>query len=677
MKPQHESKLKYVVYGIVFVVVMYLCFHFSYAVGYTESMIEKGALDSSNKMSTVLSTFNHTLTAKPFDFVIVSGYTGKYLFYGVCLWLLIVATIEVSKRKYIKGKEFGTARWGKQSDIESLFADNIAKKEMAAASKKYSGEKLQMKKAEIAARYKDMDMPLTMTEKISFINNQSINMNTLIVGGSGTGKTRGYVMPNLLQAHSSFVFTDPKGEILEKGGTFLEKERGYKVRALDLVDKEKSSCFNPILYLHPERQGYEERVVALVETVMLNTDGGEKKEGTDPFWPKAERMFMQALLYAIPKAFTEECQTFTTMLELIAMLEIKDSSIEDYNSDLDIFFRKYAEEFGEEDFAYRTFSEFRTKAPDKTGNSVLMSILARLQPFRGAEIQRILGRDEMQLDRVGEEKTAIFIIVPPTDKTFSFVSGMLFTTLFQEIQYGASVVHRHEGQRLPVPVRFIFDEFANTCVVPNFVQLLSYARSFGVGMTIILQSLEQIKNAYEKEWGVIVDNCSSFLFLGGVRHIETLNYVRDLLGKATFDKKTTGRTRGRQGSSSVNEDVIGRGLMESDEIAKMPNTDCLLFITGRPPFYSKKYDYTKHPNYEFTSDSDRSLSYEHEANIYDEVKSDYEDDKYEDDIYEEDDEYVGLEELEEMEDEITMNVDQNSIMKTIAKYMDNLEYMAD
>ena len=215
----------------------------------------------------------------------------------------------------------------------------------------------------------------------------------------------------------------------------------------------------------------------------------------------------------------------------------------------------------------------------------------------------------MRLDRVGEEKTAIFVVVPPTDTTFNFIAGMLFTQLFQELQYCATQVHKHDGQRLPVPCRFILDEFANTCTIPNFVKILAYARSFGIGITPILQSLEQIKNMYKDEWGVIVDNCNELLYLGSITHMDTLEYISKLLGKGTFDKRTTGRTRGRQGSSSENFDVVGRELMTPDEIRQLKKEHCLLVIGGRSPFYSEKYDYTKHPNYRYTSDGNKAYSY--------------------------------------------------------------------
>jgi len=221
---------------------------------------------------------------------------------------------------------------------------------------------------------------------------------------------------------------------------------------------------------------------------------------------------------------------------------------------------------------------------------------------------------------VGEEKTALFVVVPPTDKSFNFIAGILFTQLFQELQYCAAQVHKQDGQRLPVPCRFILDEFANTCKIPNFVNILAYARSFGIGIVPILQSLEQIKNMYKDEWGVIIDNCNTLLFLGSIQHMDTLEYMSKLLGKGTYDKKTTGRTRGRQGSSSQNFDVVGRELMTPDEIRKLDKSKCLFIAGGRNPFYSDKYDYTTHPNYRYTSDSNKSYSYEYTPSVKAESK---------------------------------------------------------
>lgn len=462
----------------------------------------------------------------------------------------------------------------------------------------------------IKKKYKDADMLLTKSERIS-IYNWKLNNNTLILGGSGSGKTRGYVMPNILQAHSSFIVTDPKGEILEKAGYFLSEIKGYKIHVLNLDEKTMSDGYNPFTYIHPEREGYEERILSLIETIIINTDGGEKKGGSELFWDKAERLFLQAVFFFTCDGFIEEERTMNTVMELIAMLQIAEDE-DNYDSDLDYFAQIFERRHGSEHIGVKQWKEFRQKASGKTAKSIVISAVARLAPFRTSAVRKIFSYDSMHLDMVGEEKTAIFVVVPPTDTTFNFIAGMLFTQLFQELQYCATQKHKHDGQKLPVPCRFILDEFANTCKIPNFVKILAYARSFGIGIVPILQSLEQIKNMYKDEWGVIVDNCNELLYLGSITHKDTLEYMSFLLGKGTFDKKTTGRTRGKQGSSSENFDVVGRELMTPDEIRKLDKAHCLLVIGGRNPFFSEKYDYTKHPNYGFTSDANASYSYHYE-----------------------------------------------------------------
>lgn len=461
--------------------------------------------------------------------------------------------------------------------------------------------------AKIKAKYKDADMHFTRTERISFYN-WKLNQNTLILGGSGSGKTRGFVMPNVLQAHSSYIITDPKGEILEKAGYFLEKIKGYKIRVLNLDEKAQSDGYNPFVYIHADRAGYEERVMSLIEAIIINTDGGEKKGGSDPFWDKAERLFLQAIFFFTTDGFVEAERNMTTVFKLIGMLEIAEEE-DTRNSDLDIFARIFEAEHGEDHIGVQQYKEFRSKASGKTAKSIVISAIARLAPFRTSEVRRIFSYDTMLLDRVGEEKTAIFVVVPPTDSSFNFIAGMLFTQLFQELQYCATQVHKHDGQRLPVPCRFILDEFANTCTIPNFVKILAYARSFGIGIVPILQSLEQIKNMYKDEWGVIVDNCNTLLYLGSITHMDTLEYMSKLLGKGTFDKRTTGLTKGTQSSSNQNFDEVGRELMMPDEIRQMPKEDCLFIVGGRPGFYSKKYEYKEHPNYRFTSDANSEYSY--------------------------------------------------------------------
>lgn len=720
MEPRKKSSIDSVIYGVCLVIALYVAVHTATAYEYVSYMIQNGEIDHSSLVISVMNELSNRIALTPFEFVI-NSHTKTFLLYTVIGWFVVVMAIESSKKNYIHGKEFGTAKWGTLSDIKDLFAVNIMKKEIERAkqiktvwgrwkirnslykecerngkliekekiellkkrelgtggytkkihreeikkiqqetremvnlAKRQAWKPLQLKEdyqkrlnvikesplynederkiqetkarneykqqledffdtakniRKIEEKYKDADMILTATERISFYN-FVLNLNTLILGGSGSGKTRRYVMPNILQAHSSYIITDPKGEILEKAGYFLTVIKGYKVRVLNLDEKALSDGYNPFIYIHPEREGYEERVLSLIETLIINTDGGEKKNGTDPFWDKSERLFLQAIFFFTCDGFVAEERNMGTVLALIAMLKIAEDE-DNYDSDLDYFARLFAKKHGNDHIGVQQYKEFREKASGKTAKSIVISAVARLAPFRTKAVQRIFSYDSMCLDMVGEEKTAIFVVVPPTDTTFNFIAGMLFTQLFQELQYCATQVHKHDGQRLPVPCRFILDEFANTCTIPNFVKILAYARSFGIGITPILQSLEQIKNIYKDEWGVIVDNCNTLLYLGSITNMDTLEYMSKLLGKGTFDKRTTGRTRGRQGSSSENFDVVGRELLDPSEIRKLDTKKCLLIVSGRNPFYSEKYDYTNHPNYRYTSDANAAYSYSH------------------------------------------------------------------
>lgn len=741
MKPKKQSNAEYVLAAVALLIVIF----FSLKAGM--ALTDKVAIETAQGASVegvdgfnlFVECFNERLADPSLSFEWNES-VRKALMWGGFLWFIAVAQWFTSKRKYIKGKEFGTAEWGKEKDISDLFAVNLMNKEIKQAKqvrhiigryfekkkaykickknteeitavelerleqwkdenipqdrklnreqqkqkkeilKQYAAKKNEIEEraverlkesfaeawkpnklkrqyeidladityqyqqrisitteeqkqsAEKAAKdryqkglydfyngkgrvekvkkkYENADALFTKTERISIFN-YVLNNNTLILGGSGSGKTRGFVMPNILQAHSSFVITDPKGEILEKAGYFLETVKGYRIHVLNLDDKSKSDGYNPFVYIHPERQGYEERVLMLIEAIIINTDGGEKKGGSDPFWDKAERLFLQAIFFFTCDGFVPEEQTMNTVLALIGMLQIGEEE-DNRDSDLDYFAEIFKQKHGEEHIGVQQYKEFREKASGKTAKSIVISAVARLAPFRTSAVRRIFSYDTMQLDRLGEEKTAIFVVVPPTDTTFNFIAGMLFTQMFQELQYCATQVHKHDGQRLPIPVRFILDEFANTCTIPQFVKILAYARSFGIGIVPILQSLEQIKNMYKDEWGVIVDNCNTLLYLGSITHMDTLEYMSKLLGKGTFDKKTTGRTRGRSGSSSQNFDVIGRDLMDTAEIRKLPKPNCLLVVGGKDPFYSEKYDYLSHPSYKYTSDANRSYSYDY------------------------------------------------------------------
>ena len=722
MKPKKQSNAEYIIAAIALLVVIFL----SLKVGMALS--DKAAYETAQGIATE-GVDSFTLFFNCLEVQLASPSLAfewnenikSSLVWGCFLWFIVVAYWLTSRKKYITGKEYGTAEWGTRKDISDLFAVNLMNKELKQARrvrnkigrffvkkevyrtcKKNARERtaiemeleerldpymsLEKKKireeeteqrcleealieawepyklkqqyeidmadvafryqqkiaisteeqrqaAEGAAReryekglqdfyrgnnriekikkkYENADALLTKTEHISIFN-YVLNNNTLILGGSGSGKTRGFVLPNILQAHSSLVITDPKGEILEKVGYFLEMVKGYKIRVLNLDNKEKSDGYNPFVYVHPERDGYEERILTLIESIIINTDGGEKRGGSDPFWDKAERFFLQAIFFFTCDGFIAEERNMKTVLALIGMLQIAEEE-DNYDSDLDYFAEIFKEKYGEEHIGVQLYREFRQKASGKTAKSIVISAVARLAPFMTSAVRRIFSYDSMQLDRLGEEKTAVFVVVPPTDPTFNFIAGMLFTQMFQELQYCATQVHKHDGQRLPIPVRFILDEFANTCTIPQFVKIQAYARSFGIGIVPILQSLDQIKTMYKDEWGVIIDNCNTLLYLGGITHMDTLEYMSKLLGKGTFDKKTTGRTRGRSGTSNQNFDVIGRELMDASEIRKLEKENCLLMVGGRNPFYSEKYAYESHPNYKYTSDANHAYSYEYE-----------------------------------------------------------------
>ena len=550
------------------------------------------------------------LENKPLNIQYV-GSTLMFLGYGAGFCVFVWAYVTSTRKKLIPGKEFGTATWSKTGSINYLTAARQVKGAIKEAKKKKRRTKKPKKKRieAVKKKYRDSDILLTKTEKFCMYNRE-INNNTLVIGGAGSGKTRSFVLPNVLQAHSSYILTDPKGEIFHKTAFFLERVRKYKIRVLNLDVMGMSDGYNPFHYIHMERAGWEERVLTLIETIIINTDGGEKRYSSDPFWEKAERLFLQSLFFAVLQDFKPEDQTMNTVLRLMGDLQLEDDN-DSKNSQLDLYFEEFAEKYSADHIAVQQFREFRDKASGRTAKSIVISASARLSPFRISEVRRIFSYDNMCLDRVGEQKTAIFVIVPPTNKTFSFIAGMLFTQLFQELNHCALNVHKREGQRLPVPCRFILDEFANTCIIPNFIQILAYARSLGIGIATIIQSLEQIKKMYKDEWGVIIDNSNTLLFLGSVSHVETLEYLSKSLGKATFDKKDYSRSRGRHGSSTTASNRVGRELLMPDEIRNIKKTACLLFVGGKSPFYSQKFEFKQHKNYKYTSEADEQLVIEY------------------------------------------------------------------
>lgn len=502
------------------------------------------------------------------------------LFIGIIAAALIRLAVYVkgkNAKKYRKGTEYGSARFGNKKDIkpyiDPVFRNNI---------------------------------PLTKTECITMNSRPknpkyARNKNILVVGGSGSGKTRFFVKPSLMQMHSSYVVTDPKGELLLSCGKLLQRG-GYKIKVLNTINFKKSMRYNPFAYIRSEKD-----ILKLVNTIIMNTKGDGEKAAED-FWTKSERLFYSALIGYIFYEAPEEEKNFTTLLEMINASEAREDDLE-FQSPVDLMFQRL-EEKDPEHFAVRQYKKFLLSA-GKTRSSILISCGARLAPFDIRELRELLEKDEMELDTIGDRKTALFVIISDTDDTFNFVVSILYTQLFNLLCDKADDVY---GGRLPVHVRCLLDEFANIGQIPKFEKLIATIRSREISASIILQSQSQLKAIYKENADTIVGNCDSFLFLGG-KEKTTLKEVSEILGKETIDSFNTSETRGRELSHGLNYQKLGKELMTQDEIAVMDGGKCILQIRGVRPFFSDKYDITAHPNYKYLSDYDKKNSFDAERYI--------------------------------------------------------------
>ena len=469
-------------------------------------------------------------------------------------------------KKYRHGVEYGSARWGTAADI---------------------------------APYIDPDffqnIPMTMTERITMASRPKLpkyarNKNILVIGGSGSGKTRFFCKPSLLQAHSSYVVTDPKGTLLPEVGGFLERKK-YRIKCLNLINFRKSMKYNPLAYIRSEKD-----ILKLVNALIMNTKGEGEKSGED-FWVKAERLYYSALIGYIWYEAPEEEKNFITLLDLINASEAREDD-EEYQSPVDLLFAQL-EEKDPEHFAVKQYKKFKMAA-GKTLKSILISCGARLAPFDIKELRDLMETDELELDTLGDSKTALFVILSDTDTTFSFVAALMYSQLFNLLCDKADDFY---GGRLPVHVRLILDEFANIGQIPNFDKLIATIRSREISAAIILQSQSQLKTIYKDAADTIVGNCDSTLFLGG-KEKTTLKEISELLGKETIDSFNQSENRGTQISHGLNYQKLGKELMTQDELAVMDGGKCIFMLRGVRPFFSDKYDLTKHPNYKSTADAD-------------------------------------------------------------------------
>lgn len=417
------------------------------------------------------------------------------------------------------------------------------------------------------------------------------NLNTVVIGGSGAGKTRFYAKPNIMQCNTSFVVLDPKGEIIRSVGHLLE-ENCYVIKVIDLIDMSKSLGYNPFHYIQSDKD-----VLKLITNLIRNTTP-KGSSTNDPFWEKSETALLEALMLYLYHYAPEDEQNFTMVMEMLNYAEVKEDE-EDYESPLDELFKRL-EMIDSNSLALKQYKIYK-QAAGKTAKSILISVGVRLAAFNLEELASLTKYDEMELEQIGERKTALFAIIPDNDSTFNFVVGMLYTQLFQMLYYQADYVH---GGELPVPVHFLMDEFANVALPDEFDKLLSTMRSRQIFVSIILQNLAQIKALYKDSWESILGNCDETYYLGGNEQ-STHKYISELLGKETLDTNTYGKSEGRSGNYSTNYQQTGRELLTADEVRLLDNNYGLLFIKGERPVKDKKYDLLKHPNIKQTLDGER------------------------------------------------------------------------
>ncbi|WP_282929600.1 VirD4-like conjugal transfer protein, CD1115 family [Anaerococcus sp. Marseille-Q7828] len=480
---------------------------------------------------------------------------------------LIVYIKGKNKKKYRQGKEYGSARWGENKDIapyiDPKFENNVL---------------------------------ITNTERLTMNSRPknpkyARNKNVLVIGGSGSGKTRFYVKPNLMQMHSSYVVTDPKGTLVLECGKMLY-ENGYDIKILNTINFKKSMKYNPFAYLRSEKD-----ILKLVQTIIANTKGDGEKAGED-FWVKAEKLYYTALIGYIYYEAPEEEKNFKTLLDMIDASEVREDD-ETYMNPIDRLFEAL-EKKDPSHFAVKQYKKYKLAA-GKTAKSILISCGARLAPFDIRELRELMSEDELELDKIGDRKTALFVIISDTDDTFNFVVSIMYSQLFNLLCDKADDVY---GGRLPVHVRCLLDEFANIGLIPKFEKLIATIRSREISASIILQAQSQLKAIYKDHADTIVGNCDSTLFLGG-KEKTTVKELSETLGKETIDLYNTSETRSNQKSFGLNYQKTGKELMSQDEITVMDGGKCIYQLRGVRPFLSDKFDITKHKNYKLLEDYDK------------------------------------------------------------------------
>lgn len=559
-----QDKVKFLKQNIPYLAFFYLGNIFS---NHVRSYVGGDVIDKIFQGILELNTMSFLPSIHPADILIGIGVAALIKF--------IVYTKGKNAKKFRQGKEYGSARWGTKKDIEP-----------------YMDEKFQN------------NILLTQTERLTMNGRPSNpkyarNKNVLVIGGSGSGKTRFYVKPNLMQMHSSYCVTDPKGTIVLECGKMLE-DNGYEIKILNTINFKKSMKYNPFAYIRSEKD-----ILKLVQTIIANTKGEGEKAGED-FWVKAEKLYYTALIGYIFYEAPREEKNFATLLDMIDASEVREDD-ETYMNPIDRLFEAL-EKKEPTHFAVKQYKKYKLAA-GKTAKSILISCGARLAPFDIRELRDLMSEDELELDTLGDRKTALFVIISDTDDTFNFVVSIMYSQLFNLLCDKADDVY---GGRLPIHVRCLLDEFANIGLIPKFEKLIATIRSREISASIILQAQSQLKAIYKDNADTIVGNCDGTLFLGG-KEKTTLKELSETLGKETIDLYNTSETRSNQKSFGLNYQKTGKELMSQDEITVMDGSKCIFQLRGVRPFLSDKFDITKHKNYRLLEDYDKKNLFDIES----------------------------------------------------------------
>ncbi|MDB7102474.1 MULTISPECIES: VirD4-like conjugal transfer protein, CD1115 family [Enterococcus] len=559
---------------VVHVLVIGILLYVGNRIGYLFLAENTGNLSFADNLLTAFNrTFEELSKFSPqFSYVMRSLGIGAVAAISYVLFVLYKTFDEKNTRP---NEEYGSARWGKYSDIRA-FLD----------------------------KKKDFNILLTKSESLSLSGRMKItrndnfnrNKNVVVVGGAGSGKTRFYVKPNLMQMHSSYVVSDSKGLLLAETGKMFE-EAGYQIKIFDLINRRDTHQYNPFQYIQTE-----DDILKIVNNLIKNTTNPDKKGGDD-FWEKAETALLMAIFSYLIQEVTAEDRTLGNVIELVRLADIEED-VPGYVSPLDILFNEL-EQKDPTNFAVSQYKIFKLSG-DKTTKSILVSLGVRLSPFDIPSIKELVSQDTLELDTVGDVKTILYILLPDTDTSFNFLASMMYQQLFDMLVYKADNVYKG---RLPCHVRCILDEFANIGQIPDFEKVISVIRSREISTNVILQNISQLKTLYKDTWETIIGTSDVFLYLGGMEQ-STHEYISKLLGKQTIEQRNTSVTKGNNGSFSENFQKLGRNLMDPDEVASLKGQECILKIRGVHPFLSKKYDIVKHKNYKKLGDVTDSYMYE-------------------------------------------------------------------